>query len=160
VEELFNLYGTYLWAGLAGAGLLLLIWLIVLTVQVQQSRRHYQRLIRGAKGETLEAALNQQFDRLDEHSRRLNDLTALTEQINATLQQAIQKVGLVRYNPFTDTGGDQSFVVALLDAGDNGVVINGLYSRSDVRVYAKPIKAGKSSYPLSSEEEQAIRQAR
>jgi len=71
----------------------------------------------------------------------------------------IQKVGIVRFNPFSEVGGDQSFSIALLDGNDNGVVITSLYSREGNRVYGKPVKNGQSEYPLSQEEQGAIEKA-
>jgi len=73
---------------------------------------------------------------------------------------SIQKVGLIRYNPFSEVGGNQSFSLALLDAQDNGVVITSLYNREGNRVYSKPIEQGQSSYPLSAEEIKAIELAK
>ena len=66
---------------------------------------------------------------------------------------------MVRYNPFADSGGDQSFAIALLDSLGNGVVISSLHSRSETRVFAKPVQAGNSRYPLSDEEQDAIKKA-
>jgi len=73
---------------------------------------------------------------------------------------SIQKVGLIRYNPFSEVGGNQSFSLALLDAQDNGVVITSLYNREGNRVYSKPIEQGQSFYPLSAEEFKAIELAK
>lgn len=72
----------------------------------------------------------------------------------------IQKIGMVRYNPFSDVGSNQSFSVAFLDKDDNGVVITSLYSREENRVYGKTIKKGQSEYLLSDEEKQAIEKAK
>lgn len=72
----------------------------------------------------------------------------------------IRKVGMVRFNPFKDIGGDQSFSVALLDGKNDGIVITSLYSREENRVYGKPIKEGLSEYALSAEEKEAIERAR
>jgi len=73
----------------------------------------------------------------------------------------IQKVGLIRFNPFKDTGGDQSFVLALVDGNNTGVVISGLYSRAGTRWYAKKVVSGKGvDYELSDEEKAAIKEAR
>jgi len=71
----------------------------------------------------------------------------------------VQKVGVVRFNPFKDIGGDQSFSIALLDEEDNGLVITSLYGREGNRVYAKPIEGGQSKYQLSDEEKEAISRA-
>ena len=71
----------------------------------------------------------------------------------------IQKIGIVRYNPFSEVGGNQSFSVALLDKKNNGLVITSLYTREGNRVYAKPIENGRSQYFLSEEEKEAISKA-
>jgi hypothetical protein len=72
----------------------------------------------------------------------------------------IQKVGIVRFNPFEDVGGNQSFSIALLDGKDDGVVITSLYLKEGNRVFAKPIKGGKSDFNLSKEEIEAINLAK
>lgn len=72
----------------------------------------------------------------------------------------VQKVGIVRFNPFEEIGGDQSFSIALLDAQDNGVVLTSLYNREGSKVYAKPIIQGVSKYQLSKEEKEAIDRAK
>jgi len=71
----------------------------------------------------------------------------------------VQKVGLIRFNPFKEIGGNQSFSLALLDGNENGVVITSLYTREGNRVYGKPIENGKSLHLLSEEENQAIERA-
>lgn len=72
----------------------------------------------------------------------------------------VQKVGMIRFNPFREVGGNQSFSIALLDGNDSGVVITSLYTREENRVYGKPIKNGQSKYLLSEEERKAIEQAK
>lgn len=71
----------------------------------------------------------------------------------------MQKVAIVRFNAFRDMGGDLSYALALLDSSGSGLVISSIYGRDDARTYAKPVKEGKSSYQLSSEEEEAIKKA-
>ena len=78
----------------------------------------------------------------------------------AAAPSALQHVGVVRFNPYHDTGGDYSFAVALLDAAGAGVVISGLYHRDRCRVYAKPVSGWDSSYQLTDEERAAIERAR
>jgi len=73
---------------------------------------------------------------------------------------SIKQVGIVRFNPFAEVGGDQSFSVALLDGNDNGVTITSLYTREGNRIYGKPINKGKSTYALSEEEKKAIEKAK
>jgi hypothetical protein len=71
----------------------------------------------------------------------------------------IRHVGLVRFSPFHDTGSDQSFALALLDGRRDGVVITALHSRTDSRLYAKPVERGSSTYTLTPEERDAIGRA-
>ncbi|MBU0546729.1 DUF4446 family protein, partial [Patescibacteria group bacterium] len=72
---------------------------------------------------------------------------------------SIQRVGMVRFNPFNEVGSNQSFSLALLDDNNDGLVITSLYTRQENRIYGKPIKAGNSEYTLSNEENQAIEKA-
>lgn len=74
-------------------------------------------------------------------------------------EKTIQKVNLVRFNPFGDIGGNQSFVIALLDNKNDGIVVSSLFSKEGNRVYSKAIKNGKSNNFLSVEEKQAISKA-
>jgi len=75
------------------------------------------------------------------------------------LRRAVQRVGVVRFNPFPDAGGDQSFAVALLDAEGNGLVISSLHGRTETRVFAKGVANGRSRHALSAEEQDAIDRA-
>lgn len=93
----------------------------------------------------------------------------LSEQLEATsqelsvfkqaMQKAVQKIAIVRFNPFGDIGGDQSFSIALLDENNDGIVLTSHYGREENRVYGKSIVKGKSEYVLSKEEEDAITKA-
>ncbi len=75
---------------------------------------------------------------------------------DAGLQKAIQRVSLIRYNPYQDTGGDQSFSIALLDQKGDGVVLTSLHSRSGTRVFAKQVLMGKEEKTQFSEEERKV----
>jgi Protein of unknown function (DUF4446) len=74
--------------------------------------------------------------------------------------RSLQHVGVVRFNPYHDTGGDYSFAVALLDAAGDGVLLTGLYHRDRCRVYAKSVHGWESPHTLTDEERAAIDQAR
>jgi hypothetical protein len=71
----------------------------------------------------------------------------------------VQRVGIVRYNPFEDTGSNQSFVLAMLDAEGDGFVMSSLHSRQQTRVFVKQLAHGKADTALSKEENEAIRLA-
>lgn len=77
--------------------------------------------------------------------------------ISSGSKKCISKVGLVRFNPFDDIGGDQSFTLALLDHNNSGVIITSLHTRENTRIYAKPVKNGEGqSMSLSKDEKLAI----
>ena len=107
----------------------------------------------------LDHLLASQMQRLDGVADELLAQGARLRAIESTGRHAVQRVGLVRYNPFEDTGGNQSFALALLDADANGVVLSSLHSRQATRVYLRTIVAGRCDAALSAEEAEALRQA-
>ncbi len=121
-------------------------------------RRRLRRLLSDGEGVGLDA-IAADLEKVDRLGERVDALNALQRDLERTGQRAIQRVGVVRFNPFTDTGGDQSFAIALLDALGNGLVVSSLHGRADTRVFAKQVRGGRSKHQLSAEEEDAIRQA-
>ena len=77
-------------------------------------------------------------------------------ELEKTIQTNIQKIGFIRFNPFQDTGGDNSFILILLDGINNGVMISSLYMRDGMRIYAKAIEQGRSRHPMSQEEKKLL----
>jgi N-methylhydantoinase A/oxoprolinase/acetone carboxylase beta subunit len=94
-----------------------------------------------------------------ELKKKTDEISEELEKIKKKNKFSIQKIGVVRFNPFREVGGDQSFSLAILDDNDSGAVITSHYTREGNRVYGKPIKAGASEYPLSEYEVSAIEKA-
>lgn len=159
LDRLFADYGSALWLLLFAAFLLVLFLYLRLQARVNRLGTHYQRLIGGRSGGNLEEVLDRHLDRMEHTSARVEELDELCRGIEDTLERAIQRVGIVRFNPFSDTGGDQSFSIALLDGAGDGLVISSLFSRSETRVFAKPVQGGQSKYNLTAEEQEAIQLA-
>lgn len=103
--------------------------------------------------------LDAHLDKVYAVARELDELQARAAVQEAVGRRSIQRVGLVRFNPFEDTGGNQSFAVALLDGAGAGIVVSSLHSRTGTRVYAKAIVDGRSDGALSEEESEALRRA-
>ena len=144
--------------GLGVAVLGLAVWVALLQRSEATLRRRLRRVIPG--GETgLDEILDAQVQQAASLSGRVDALVRLQQELDTALQRSIQRVGVVRFNPFPDTGGDQSFAIALLDKIGNGLVISSLHSRADTRVFAKQIANGRSRYPMSDEEQDAIKAA-
>jgi hypothetical protein len=127
--------------------------------QVRRLRRRLDGLTRGALGKGLDGVLEAQVDKVYAVARELDELSARAAVLEAVGRRSIQRIGLVRFNPFEDTGGNQSFALALTDSGGNGFVLSSLHSRTGTRVYAKAIVAGRSDGALSAEETEALRLA-
>ena len=156
----FSQYGPYLWLALAVLALAITAWLALVQMRLNRLLGQYRSVFAGAQVGNLEALLGQNLEEGRRTSARVEELATLCQRLEATLQHAVQGVGIVRFNPFGDTGGDQSFAIALLDAQGDGLVLTSLYGRAESRIYAKPVQGGQSPYPLTAEETQAIRQAR
>lgn len=139
--------------------IVLLGWSAVLTWLLLSLRKKHQMLFSGTKGKDLEEVIQKELKDIKKLDRDYKDLLKISDEIYAIASRGIQKVGIVRFNPFRDTGGDQSFAIALLDYYNNGLVISSLFSREGTRVYTKPIKKGQSEYNLSEEEKEAISKA-
>ncbi len=119
--------------------------------------------ITAALGNTDSGDLEQQLGaysvRVEAVDTRLAQLTDAYQKLTVMSALASQKISVVRFNPFGDTGGDQSFTLAVLDAHDSGYVLTSIHGREGTRVYVKPIDYGQSKYQLSNEEKQAFTQA-
>ena len=141
------------------AVLVLAAWVAWLQRSEALLRRRLRRVL--PEGETggIDEILDRQLKRVEGLSERVDALNKLHHELENLTQRTIQKVGVIRYNPFSDTGGDQSFAIALLDSLGNGVVLSSLHSRTDTRVFAKPVQSGRSKFQLSDEEQDAIKKA-
>ena len=132
-------------------------WLVV---RLHRTEARYRALTAGTNGGTLEAVLADHVVGVRAATGRVVELDELARSLERASRSHIQHVGFLRFNPFRDAGGDQSFAVALADQDGNGVVVSSLHSRDVTRVYGKPLAAWESAYQLTDEEQQAISQAR
>ena len=137
------------------------VWLLTLSVFFWRILQHYNRLTKGVSQKSLKTILETLLKDVDLNKKDIDYLKEYSAKIERDGQLHIQKVGLVRFNPFKDTGGDQSFILSLVDGTDNGVIISGLYSRSGTRWYAKRVSQGKGvDHELSEEEKKALKEAK
>ncbi len=132
---------------------------IVVYFQTRSLNRRFTAALGGVDTQSLETTLSDHLARVEAVDKRLTELDAEYRRLAVTNALASQKISIVRFNPFGDTGGDQSFSLAVLDAHDSGYVISSIHGRQGTRVYVKPVDFGKSKYTLSAEEQQALAQA-
>ena len=137
--------------------LILLIYNIIKTNKIGKKYKEFMRKI--DNGKDLEEDLENYIHRVERVEKQNGEIVQTCNEMSKSLEKCIQKVGVVRYNAFENTGSDLSFALALLDNKDNGIVLNGIFSRESSNLYAKPVISGKSSYSISEEEEKAIEKA-
>ena len=128
--------------------------------RTSELERRLGALTRGDDGRSLQALLEGHIGRVDDVAVAVDRLAGRTRALEVSGRKAFQRIGLVRFNPFEDTGSNQSFALALLDADDDGVVISSLHARGGTRIYAKAVAAGRPEATLSDEESQALALAR
>ncbi|HEX5015607.1 MAG TPA: DUF4446 family protein [Candidatus Limnocylindrales bacterium] len=150
----------YVGAAVTALGIAVLVLLVIVVVQARRIGKLGKRLdglTRGADGRSLEAVLDAHLDKVFGVANEVDSLSARSAVLEANGRKAVQRVGLVRFNPFEETGGNQSFALALTDANGDGLVISSLHARAGTRLYAKSVVAGKSDAALSAEEAEALR---
>lgn len=118
--------------------------------------RYERFMCKLGSGEKIEEILIEYIEGVRELKLKDEEFEKELERLENNLKKCVQKVGLVRYNAYNDTGSDLSFTFALMDSEDNGMVVNGLYSRDSSSIFAKPLVKGETKYNLSAEEIQAI----
>jgi hypothetical protein len=143
--------------GLIAVLVLLVLLVIVQNLSLRRATRRYRELVRGEGGGSLSEVLDNHIDRVEHVARRLDELNRLHEFLETRSRGSLQHIGMVRFNPFEDTGSDQSFAIALLDDRRDGIVISSLHGRNVTRIFAKPVQDGGSQHNLSDEEANAIR---
>lgn len=136
-------------------------WLLILTFLFVRFYLYYKRLLKNTSKKNLVSVLDELFEKDKAGKKEIEGVVKSLQAIESKGSLHIQKIGLVRFNPFQDTGGDQSFVLSILNAKNDGVVISSLHSRTGARWYAKKVINGKGQeYGLSLDEEKAVNQAK
>lgn len=123
------------------------------------NKRYKSFMKKLSRSTNIEEALKEYMDKVNIVKEEQKEILENIKGIEQELALCTKKVGLVRYNAFKDTGSDLSFALAMLDSNNNGVILNGIYSREMSNIYAKNVKEGKATTKISEEEEQALREA-
>ncbi len=152
--------GFYL-IGLTILIVILLTIVITLSTSLKRLRKKYEHFMLGATNEnvTLEELLISYLNETRTIERQNLNIKEKIAHLEQKTEKCFQKISIIRYNPFDDMGGNLCYAVALLDENNNGLVLNGIHTRTSSYSYAKPVINGKSDYKLSSEEEEAIHKA-
>lgn len=140
--------------------IILFIMVIISNIRIKKiSKKSNEFMRKLGNGRDIKEDINKYMERIIDLERGLSETNSYCKQLNKRVEGCVQKVGIVRYSAYKNSGNDLSFAVALLDDKNNGVVFNGLYSREMSSTYAKPVINGKSSYTMTTEESQAVLRA-
>lgn len=140
--------------------LMLFIIYIINSIQLLKLKKKYNNfMIKLGEGENIENTLKQYMEEVDKVNKENIEIKNYCKQLEKNITKCIQRIGLIRYSAFKDTGSDLSFTLALLNEENTGIVLNGIYSREMSNIYSKPVQKGISTYTLSEEEKAAIEKA-
>jgi hypothetical protein len=139
---------------------IIFVWLGIASYYLYKLINSYTFFTRGVQKKTLEGVLTNLVRQTETTKEDIANIMKRYDTMEKNELVHIQKIGLLRFNPFKDTGGDQSFILVLTDANDTGVMLTSLYSRAGTRWYAKRIEKGKGvEHALSDEEKKALQAA-
>lgn len=164
-SEIFEFIGldkldpAYYIFGLLGLLIVLFIINIVIGIKLKNVKKNYKRFLKGSTGETLEEIIYKRFEEIDELKEDGIKKAKKMQLTSDNLRLAYQKSGIVKYDAFSEMGGKLSFSLALLDADNNGFIINAIHSREGCYTYIKEIIKGASSIDLGEEEKKALEKA-
>ena len=141
----------------AGMNMLLLILYFCNILKLKKINKNYKIFMKKiGSGNNIDEMLKNYINKVDEVSDKNEEIINYCKTIDNRISLCIKKVGMVRYSAFKDTGSDLSFALALLNDKNDGVILNGIYSREMSNIYAKQVIDGKCSNKLSEEERQAL----
>lgn len=152
---------TYIMIGVIGLSIILLIITIILMVKQRKLNQRYRKFMKGSSCESLEATIMENFTEIDRLIQDSHNVHRELDLINENLLTAVQKVAIIKYDAFMEMGGKLSFVLALLDKNNDGIILNSVHSsREGCYTYLKEIIKGESFLELSGEEKTALDQAK
>lgn len=154
-----------LWMSIILALMIVFIVLVIIDIYNNKKLKARYEIFMGVgkkhrKEINMEKLLIDCVSKTESIDEKYGKILEIVQDLNKNMQFCCQKVGIVRYNPFEEMGGNLCFAVAILDAENTGIVINGIHSRTGTFTYAKPIELGVSTYILSKEEQEAIDKAK
>lgn len=141
--------------------IILTVWLSIVSVVLWKNYYSGKKLLEGEYEMLSPATIKKIAHEIEGDKKDIQDIISRITHLENDTATHFQKVGLTRFNPFRDTGGEQSFILALTDKRKTGIVISGLFTRSGTRWYAKKIVEGKGvDVTLSEEEQKAVAEAK
>lgn len=131
----------------------------ILQYQIYNFKKRLDELFGKKSSEDIEKILTGYVKGVKHYFEEVDELKKFSEKLYEHAEKSIQKVAMIRFNPFNDVGGNQSFSIAMLDLNDNGILITSLFGREGTRVYSKKITSGIPESFLSEEEQDVLKKA-
>ena len=140
-----------------GINILLLFLYVASLIRLKKINNNYKKFMKKiGNGNNIDEVLKDYMEKVESVGKKNDETYNYCAKLEKEISTCLKKVGMVRYSAFKDTGSDLSFALALLNDNNDGVLLNGIYSREMSNIYAKQIKEGKTTSRLSEEEEKAI----
>lgn len=158
VEILNGVGMEYIVIGLAGVVFLSFILILVLLIKVSNLKKRYEKFLTGKNGKSLEDSIIQKFEKMNEIIVEQDFIEQEMQRIDEEHKKSFSKIKVYKYNAFEDMGGETSFVIALLDHNNDGILLNGVSSQNATYVYTKEVQKGTSKTALSREESMTLEQ--
>lgn len=136
------------------------ILILVQGFWVLSTEKRLKRFFLGKKAKDLEETMVSMQKDIEALTLARDKAERELTEINQKLAKSIRGLEVLRFNPFPDQGGNQSFAIGMLDQEGDGLVLSSLYSRERMSVFAKPVKKGKSEFELSDEEKEVLERAK
>ena len=159
ISKFLGFDSDYIILGLAAFCIILFIIIIVNIIQINKLKKRYSNFMQGKNAKSLEDTLITRLKQVDD-LMTANDINEKEiKKISEDMKHTFQKVGLVKYDAFNEMGGKLSFSLALLNASNDGFVLNAVHSREGCYTYVKEIIDGNSIITLAEEEQEALKMA-
>jgi len=128
---------------------IILLWILMIEFRLK-------KIFAGTKARNLEEMIILIGKKINQVENKQQDIDQHLTTIDERLNKSIRNIETVRFNPFFDAGGNQSFAISFMNDEGNGVIISSLYARDRMSIFAKPIVGGKSEFELSEEEKNVL----
>lgn len=139
---------------------ILAVWLLVVSLIIYRIFALFNKLTKGVSETDLKKVLENVISKEEANEINIDKLEKRISWLEEDGKEHVQKIGLTRFNPFKELGGDHSFSLAILNAEDSGIIVTSLHTRDRTRVYMKEVKNAKSNFELSDDEVKALNMAR
>jgi hypothetical protein len=157
IMEVINSNSAYIISGITILLIILMALVIVLLCKLSKLNKKYKQFMQGSDGKNLEAQILSRFSDIEKLKEDSTNMSGELIKIKENLLITFQKVGVVKYDAFKEMGGKLSFVMALLDKNNSGILLNSVHSsREGCYTYLKEIIKGESFLELSEDEKKAL----